>query len=359
MLNPNGRKGAALVGRPAYKEGNHPVIHLPPPLPDDVVCVGIDAAKSKFDVHIEKTKRPFTIRNTPADRRKLVERLLLLPAASIVVEASGGYERALLFDLIEAGLAVSHVNPRIVRDYAKGFNQLAKNDPVDARVLACFARERQPRQMAQDDKLRQMLQDLNRCRRQLLDQITALKNQLEIAIHPTAIKVLTESVTLMEGQLEIIDKDVQAQIDLQPNLKRRQALMQQVQGVGPVTSRTLVIELPELGLLERRGLAALVGVAPLDDDSGQRHGVRTIRGGRHHVRSALYMAALTGARCNPVLKEYYTRLIDAGKPPKVALVACMRKLLIHLNAILTRDAREHDLRLGEVMAVPSGGGEKE
>jgi transposase len=314
------------------------VLQLNTPLPSDVVCVGIDVAKAKFDVLIDNGKKPFTVLNTPSGRDKLIKRITGLPLASIVVESSGGYERPLLFELLDAGLPVAHVNPRVVRDYARSFNQLAKTDAIDPKVLACFGRERQPRLMTQDDKLRHMLADLNRCRRQLLDQITALKNQAQIALHPTTVKVLQSSVQALQEQLEILDKEVQAEIDQIPEMKARQEKLLNVAGVGPITSRTLVIELPELGRIDRRRLASLVGVAPFADDSGTISNARVIQGGRAHVRSALYMAVISGITCNPVLKAHYQRLTQAGKPPKVAIVACMRKLLTHLNAILAHES---------------------
>ncbi len=215
-----------------------------------------------------------------------------------------------------------------------------------------------------------MLQDLNRCRRQLLEQITALKNQAQIALHPVTIEVLDKSVRLLQEQLEVIDQHVQAEIDKLPELKRRQDKLLEVCGVGPLTSRTLVIELPELGRIDRRGLAALVGVAPFNDDSGQGVNPRSIRGGRPHVRSALYMAAVSGIQHNPVLKAYYRHLTDNGKPPKVALVACMRKLLIHLNSLLAErpDAPTSNAPTSNAPALDAskqqtpphrGGGEKE
>jgi transposase len=333
------------------------VLQLKMPLSSDKVCVGIDVAKAKFDVLIDNAKKPFTVLNTPGGRSKLIKRIAGLPLASIVVESSGGYERSLLFDLLDAKLPVAHVNPRIVRDYAKSFNQLAKTDPVDACVLACYGRERQPRLMDQDDKIRHMLADLNRCRRQLIDQITALKNQAQIALHPTTIKVLTKSIELLEGQLEIVDQDVQAEIDKMPAMKRRQDLLLKVAGVGPITSRTLVIELPELGQLDRRRLAALVGVAPFADDSGTTSNARVIQGGRAHVRSAMYMAVVSGITCNTVLKAHYQHLIGAGKPPKVALVACMRKLLTHLNTILANDAKQNPPTELKPSANPEAGNE--
>lgn len=334
------------------------MLQLKTPLPNHVVCVGIDVAKAQFDVQLDNASRPFSVPNTPAGRGKLIARIRDLPLASIAVESSGGYERSLLFELLDAGLPVAHVNPRVVRDYAKSFNQQAKTDAVDARVLACYARERQPRLFAAEDKLRHMLQDLNRCRRQLLEQITALKNQAEIALHPTARVVLRDSAEALEQQLEVIDRDVQAEIDKLPELKARQNLLLAVQGIGPITSRTLVIELPELGHTDRRKLAGLVGLAPVADDSGQQSNRRIIKGGRSHVRSALYMATLTGVRCNPVLAAHYQHLTNAGKPPKVALVACMRKLLIHLNTLLTQADAPAD-RAAAADAPPRGGGEKE
>jgi transposase len=344
VFNPNGRPGPAhKSGQPQYKEGCIAVLQLKTPFPPDVICVGIDVAKSRFDVQVDNAKRSFAVPNTPTGRSRLIERLRALPAplARIAIESSGGYERSLLFDLYDAGLPAAHVNPRVVRDYAKGFNQQAQSDPIDARVLACYARERQPRLWSADDKLRHMLADLNRCRRQLIEQITALKNQAETAFHPTAKKVLAASIEALEQQLDVIDLDVQAEIDKLPQMKARQAALLSVAGVGPITSRTLVIELPELGQLDRRRLAALVGVAPFNDQSGHVDGARVIRGGRPHVRGALYMATVTGIRCNPVLSAHYKHLTEhAGKAPKVALVACMRKLLIHLNAKLMHLADE-------------------
>jgi len=307
------------------------------PLSPDLVCVGVDVSKETLDVHVDSAKRGFKLPNTPAGRAKLIDRLRGLPLAFVVVESSGGYERPLLFAMLEAGLPASHVNPRVVRDYARSFNLLAKTDPIDGRTLSWFGRERQPRLFTQTDKLRHMLQDLNRCRRQLIEQITALSNQAETAIHPTAKQVLQDAAEALEKQLAVIDRDVQAEIDKLPRLKRRQELLLEVDGIGPITSRTLVIELPELGTIDRRKLAALVGVAPFNDDSGTISNRRIIKGGRPHVRAALYMAALTGIRSNPVLSAYYRHLTDSGKPSKVALVACMRKLLTHLNTIITRD----------------------
>ena len=332
------------------------MLQLHPPLPPGAICVGIDVAKAKLDVRLDGAQKPFGLPNTSSGRQRPIDRLRGLPLARVVVESSGGYERPLLFELLEAKMPVAHVNPRLVRDYARGFNQQAKNDPIDTQVLLCFGRERQPRLFTAEDKLRHMLQDLSRCRRQLLQQITALKNQAQIALHPAAQKVLAESAAALEQQLEVIDQQVQAEIEKLPELRRRQERLMEVQGIGPLTSRTLVIELPELGRLDRRKLAALVGVAPFDDDSGPQHHRRIIKGGRPHVRSALYMAAVSGIRCNPVLQPYYQRLTAAGKPPKVALVACMRKLLIHLNAILA----EHPASPPHPPASePREGGEKE
>ena len=338
------------------------MLQLKPPFAPDVICVGIDVAKRRFDVQIDNAKRSFAVPNTPAGRAKLVERLRALPGplGRIAIESSGGYERSLMFDLFDAGLPAAHVNPRVVRDYAKGFNQQAQRDPIDAQVLACYARERQPRVWSADDKLRHMLQDLNRCRRQLIEQITALNNQAETAVHPTAKRVLTDSVTALQEQLAVIDQDVQAEIDKLPQMKRRQDALLSVAGIGPITSRTLVIELPELGQLDRRRLAALVGVAPYDDQSGEHDGRRVIRGGRPHVRSALYMATVSGIRCNPVLIAHYKHLTEhAGKPPKVALVACMRKLLIHLNAKLSHLDDAHDKSKTSPDPTLRDGGEKE
>ena len=332
------------------------MLQLPPALPADVLCVGIDVAKAKLDVHIENQSKPFTMPNTAAGRAKLLKKLNGLPLARVVVESTGGYERPLLFDLLDANQPVAHVNPRVVRDYARSFNLLAKTDGIDPGVLICYGRERQPRLMRQDDKLRHMLADLSRCRRQLLDQITALKNQAQIALNPLSVEVLNNSVKALEAQLEVVDQAVQKEIDQTPALKKRQELLLSVDGIGPITSRTLVIELPELGQLDRRRLAALVGVAPFNDDSGTQSLPRAIRGGRLHVRNALYMAALTGTRSNKVLKAYYEHLTSQGKPPKVALVACMRKLLTHLNVLAARQEKAAQAAADAATAQPPEAG---
>jgi transposase len=343
------------------------VLRLMPPVSPDRVCVGIDVSKDKLDVQADNAKRGFGVPNTPAGHAKVIQRLRSLPLAFVVVESSGGYERPVLFNLLDAGLPVAHVNPRVVRDYAKSFNLLAKTDPIDAKVLSCYGRERQPRLFTRTDKLRHMLQDLNRCRRQLIEQITALKTQAQTTIHPTAKKVLQDAAKALEEQLDVVDRDVQGEIDKLPELKRRQDRLLEVDGIGPITSRTLVIELPELGTIDRRRLAALAGVAPFNDDSGTISNRRIIKGGRPHVRAALYMATVTGVRCNPVLSAHYKHLVEAGKPPKVALVACMRKLLTHLNAVLARvdeaaapAQTPDDAALPEAKSTPvRGGGEKE
>ena len=346
---------------------------LKPPLPADAVCVGIDVAKAKLDVKLDVlvddaagaigAGRPFTVPNTPAGRGKLLEKLRGLGVARlgpVAVESSGGYERPLLLELFDAGVPVAHVNPRVVRDYARGHGLLAKTDAIDAAVLACYARERRPRAFTSDDKIRHMTQDLVRVRRQLLEQVTALRNQAGSVLNPEAGKVLEDAAADLEKRVEQVDERVQAEIDKLPELKARQEVLLSVAGVGPVTSRTLVVELPELGHADRRTLAALVGLAPVADDSGDRSGRRVIKGGRGHVRAALYMAAVSGVRCNPVLKAHYEHLTqEAGKAPKVALVACMRKLLTHLNALLAGHERGGHQERGHQEPPRGGGGEKE
>jgi transposase len=238
--------------------------------------------------------------------------------------------------LVAAGLAVAVVNPRQVRDFAKATGHLAKSDALDARVLARFAQRIQPRVRPLPDAVAQELASVLGRRRQLLEMRTAEQNRRP-TLAPRLRPALDAHVVWLSQQLTELDRELDQTLRASPVWREKEALLRSIPGIGPVVARTLLAELPELGTLARQQVAALAGVAPLNQDSGQRQGPRRIWGGRAPVRAALYMAAVTAIRCNPTIRALYTRLRAAGKPAKVALVACMRKLVIIANAIL-RDA---------------------
>lgn len=262
----------------------------------------------------------------------------------VVIEATGGYERGVLCALQTAGLCVARVNPRQARDFAKSMGVLAKTDEVDARVLRDFAdvlarhAERQRYITPLVDDHRQELAELMSRRRQLVDMRVAEGNRREHA-GKRAARSIDSVLKTLDKQLQTIDADIDEHMDRHFKLQR--SLLDSVKGIGPVTILTLTAALPELGRLDRRQIAKLVGVAPLADDSGKRRGKRRVWGGRAHVRAVLYMAALVAIRHNPVVQVFHSRLIAAGKPKKVAIVACMRKLLTIVNAML-RDAAAWD-----------------
>ena len=260
----------------------------------------------------------------------------------VVLEATGGYERGLVCALQGGGIAVARVNPRQARDFAKSMGVLAKTDQVDARTLRDFADvlARHPDRAKYItpllDEQRQALADLMTRRRQLVDLRVAEGNHLEHAHHQHSVRSIKNVLKTLDRQLDAIDREVGDHMDR--HFRQQRALLDSVKGVGPVTILTLTAALPELGQLGRRQIAKLVGVAPLADDSGPRRGKRRIWGGRSDVRAVVYMAALVAIRHNPVIKVFHSRLIAAGKPKKVAIVACMRKLLTILNAMLRDQA---------------------
>jgi transposase len=304
------------------------------PLPDGSSFVGVDVSKARLDVCVHPLGTSFSLQNLPRGRAALIRRLQPLSVDRVVVESSGGYERDLLIDLMEAGVPVAQVNPRQVRDFAKSYNLLAKTDAIDAGLLARFGQERKPRTLGPVDTIRLMLQELIAARRQLVEQCTRLRNQMEHPRQAIVVASIRRSIQHVRGELQLIEAEIQRLIDENPSLSARQKNLQEVEGVGPTVSRILVSELPELGQLDRRKLAALVGIAPFNDDSGTHQGRRAIRGGRSTVRTALYMATLTSVRRNPILQAHYQQLLARGKPKKVALTACMRKLLTYLNVRL-------------------------
>jgi transposase len=304
------------------------------------VYAGVDVSKDQLDVCVRRGEPQshdeddvFVVAHDDAGIDILVSRLVEERTVLVILEATGGFERAVVGALAAAGLAVVVVNPRQVRDFARATGRLAKTDKIDAEVLARFAEAVRPNPRPLPDGEIRALQGILARRRQLLGMLTAEKNRL-----PTATKLVAKRIAAhikwLEKELSRTDGDLEEAIKSSPALSENEALLRSVPGVGPVLARTLLAEVPELGTLTHKRLAALIGIAPLNRDSGTLRGRRSIWGGRAEVRAALYMGALVAARRNPAIKEFYERLLAAGKPKKVALVACMRKLLSILNAVL-------------------------
>jgi transposase len=297
--------------------------------------IGIDVSKATLDVHVLPGGEAWSVPNEDAAVRTLVARLAALQATLIVMEATGGLERRVLAALLVAKLPAVAVNPRQVRDFAKATGHLAKTDALDARILALFAdRIRPPVRPARDEET-QELDALIVRRRQVVDMITAEKNRLASAPpSKRVISAIRKTISCLQKQLDEIDSDINSAVRGSPAWRKKDDLLQTTPGVGNVLSRTLLAQAPEIGSLTRKQIAALIGLAPLNRDSGTFRGKRCIWGGRAQVRAVLYMATLAAIRCNPVIAAFHARLIAAGKLSMVAIVACMRKLLTILNAML-------------------------
>ena len=300
---------------------------------DHPVYVGIDVAKATLDVAVAPTAERWTLAYTEREMAGLVTRLTALAPALVVLEATGGLEGPLVGALAAAGLPVVVVNPRQVRDFAKATGLLAKTDALDAAVLAHFAATVRPTPRPLPDAATQTLAALVTRRRQLVEMLTAERNRLGSA--PRTLRAEIQAhITWLKRRLARLDTDLGQAIRTSPAWHVQDDLLRSVPGVGPVLAATLLASLPELGTLNRKAIAALVGVAPLNRDSGTLRGRRRVWGGRAAVRAVLYMGTLVAVRHNPVLRAFYQRLRAVGKLPKVALTACMRKLLTILNAML-------------------------
>lgn len=299
------------------------------------LSVGIDVSKRELVIAVDPTGARWTSETTAAALIVLVERLRALTPRIIVIEATGGYERALVAALATAELPVAVVNPRQARAFAQAIGRTAKTDAMDAAVLAALGARLDLQARPVADAATQALAALVARRRQLLEMIGMERARLEQA-PPTGhlTRELRRHIRWLERRVDDVDDEIGTCVEAHPTWRVHDELLRSVPGVGPTTARTLLGELPELGRLDRRAIAALVGVAPLNCDSGTHRGQRHIWGGRASVRAAIYMAALSAARYNPVLRVFYRRLRDAGKPAKVALVATMRKLLTILNAMI-------------------------
>ena len=298
------------------------------------IFVGIDTSKEKLDLARSDSDRLLSVGNDAAGFEKIIRSLAELPVALIVVEATGGLERALVDALLEAALPVSLVNPAQVRFFAKGLGILAKTDGIDATVLAQYARLAAPRLAEKRSKNQGELQALVTCRRQLLASKTEQSNRRAATSSKSAVKAIDAVLATLAKQIRSLDEQIAGSIDDDEGFKHLDQLLKSVPGVGSIVSATLLAELRELGTTDRCEIAALVGVAPFNRDSGRFKGKRAIRGGRTSVRCVLYMAAVTAIRCNPVIKSFAHRLARQGKAAKVIITAAMRKLLSLINAMV-------------------------
>jgi Transposase and inactivated derivatives len=302
------------------------------------IYVGIDVSKGRLDVAIGEQGEFWNVANDEKGIAKLVERMKEVRPELIVLESTGGLELPVMAELYASQVPVALVNPGRVREFARSIGLLAKTDKLDARLLARFAEAVKPPVTHLPDEQEQHLIALVTRRRQLIEMLVAEKNRLN-TVRLSLRENLEEHITWLHKALKGLDQEIQEFIHQSPAWNDKQDLLQSVPGVGPVTASTLLAELPELGKLDRKKIAALVGVAPFNDDSGHRRGKRRVKGGRSSVRKVLYMAALSSSRFNPILRPFYERMLQRGKEKKVALTACMRKLLTFLNAILRDQKR--------------------
>ena len=300
--------------------------------------VGIDVAKATLDVALGSDSEVVQVENSEAGIARLLEQLGAVAPTLVVLEATGGYESLVAGAIVGRGIPVAVVNPRQVRDFAKATGVLAKTDRIDARVLARFAEAVRPEPRPLPTAEAKELEEYLSRRRQLVDMLTMEKNRQSIATTDRMKKSLRKHIDWLEEALRRANDDIDKAIRNSPAWREQEDLLRSMPGIGPVSARTMLAELPELGRLNRKKIAALVGVAPLNRDSGTLQGTRTCWGGRASVRQVLYMAALSAVRCNPVIRRTYAALRARGKKHKVALVACMRKLLTILTAMV-RDQR--------------------
>ena len=299
--------------------------------------IGVDVSKAKLDVANSSTAQPETIGNNPAAIKSLIAtQITERQKTLVVVEATGGYERVLVESLQTASIAVAVVNPRRVRCFAKGIGFDAKTDSIDAKLIARYGEVVQPKAAQPKTKSEKQLEALVTRRRQLLKMINMENNRLGQSVSSVQ-KFIKSSLKHLKNQVKVLDQEIAQAVANEKSLTRKVEIMRSVKGIGPVVTSTFVAELPELGKLNRGKIAKLVGVAPINDDSGQHQGKRKTVAGRSSVRRALYMAALVATQHNTRIRVFYQRLLAAGKPKKLALVAAMRKLLTILNTLIMKD----------------------
>ena len=301
--------------------------------------IGIDVAKDQLDVHVFPSDDAFAVARDSEGLAALIERLRPLGPHLVVLEATGGFELTVAAALVSAAIPLAVVNPRQIRDFARATGQLAKTDALDAKVIARFAAKVQPEARPVPDEQARALGELVARRRQVIEMMTAERNRRRQLISRRLLKSVDRLLAVLQKELTELDHDIGEGIRGTPAWRERDELLRSVPGVGDVVARTLIADLPELGRLDRKQIAALVGIAPINRDSGKMRGKRTTWGGRAKVRSVLYMAALVASRRNPVLAAFYRRLVAAGKPKKLALTAVMRKLLTILNAMVRNKTR--------------------
>lgn len=301
---------------------------------EDALYVGIDVAMDSLDVALGPGAEVETFANSDAGIGNLIEQLSATSVALVAMEATGGYERELAGALWAAGFEVAVINPRQVRDFARAMGILAKTDAIDARVIARYAEAVKPAASGRPDPRIRELAELVARRGRLVSLVAAEKNCLRLTVSRSVRSDVRRAISGLGRRIKRLDVEIGAAIEAVPALASRRSLLQSVPGVGPQLAAALIAFLPELGSIDNKSIAALVGVAPLNRDSGTYSGRRSVWGGRGKVRSVLYMGALVASRHNPVIRELYGRLIRAGKPKKVALTACARKLLVILNSML-------------------------
>jgi len=303
----------------------------------NLLFVGIDVAKKTLDIAVRPSGETWTIKNEEKEITSLVKKLKKLKPELIVLEATGGLEIPVTSALASAGLPVVVMNPRQIRDFAKATGKLAKTDRIDAQILALFADKIRPQTKPLKDEQERELEALVARRRQLVGMLTMEKNRLSNA--PRGVRGdIKAHIEWLEKRLSEVDKNLGKLIQSTPIWREKDKILQSTPGVGNVLSTTLLASLPELGHLNRKAIAALVGVAPLNRDSGQMRGIRMVWGGRAQVRTVLYMATLSAVRFNPPIQRFHKKLRDSGKKPKVAFTACMRKLLVILNTMIKNNS---------------------
>lgn len=300
---------------------------------DGKCYIGIDVSKAILDVYILPFKKYMQFKNDTKGIQKLTEKLKSFSQASIVMEATGGYEKPIAQSLQKAGLSVSVVNPRPIRDFAKALGKLAKTDRIDAEVIALFAEKMQPQANVTYNENQQKLAGLHARRRQIIDMITMEKNRLD-KVSGELKKSIQRIIKVLEKELQAINEALEKSIQNDADYAQKNMLLKSIKGVGSIVAAGIVADLPELGSVNAKQISALAGLAPYNRDSGTLRGKRTIWGGRASVRTTLYMATLVATRHNPQIKSFYEHLCSAGKQKKVAIIACMHKLLIIMNAMI-------------------------